>query len=156
MAVFESTASVKGRSLKEMINDGTIPAADWLAIKERVVQGGRHIIELRGRSSFQSPAYLSIEMMAAAMGGKPFRWPAGVYVNDSRFSHIMMAMETTIGKDGISYLPVDGTPQENQELERSYRHLCGLRDEVIRVGVLPAISDWHLLNPYIDENTDRV
>ncbi len=156
MAVFESTASVKGRSLKEMIDDGTIPAADWLAIKERVVQGGRHIIELRGRSSFQSPAYLSIEMMAAAMGGKPFRWPAGVYVNDSRFSHIMMAMETTIGKDGISYLPVDGTPQENQELERSYRHLCGLRDEVIKMGVLPAISDWHLLNPYIDENTDRV
>ena len=80
MAVFESTTTVKGKPLKELIDEGILPAADWEALKTRVIQGGKNIIELRGRSSFQSPAYLSIEMIAAAMGGKPFRWPAGTYV----------------------------------------------------------------------------
>ena len=153
MAVFESTATVNGKQLKELVDNGIIPAADWEAIKARVVQGGKNIIELRGRSSFQSPAYLSIEMIAAAMGGKPFRWPAGVYVNDSRFKHIMMAMETTIGKDGVKYVEVEGTPEESRELEKSYEHLCKLRDEVIQMGVLPPIADWRRFNPYIDECT---
>jgi len=34
-------------------------------------------------------------------------------------------------------------------LEKSYKHLCALRDEVIAMGVLPAISEWHKLNPNI-------
>ena len=119
----------------------------------RVIQGGKHIIDLRGRSSFQSPAYLSIEMIAAAMGGKPFRWPAGVYVNNDRFSHIMMAMETVITKDGVSVKPVKGTPEEERELEQSYKHLCTLRDEVIAMGVMPPIDKWSELNPYLDQKT---
>ena len=153
MAVFESTTTIKGKPLKHMIDDGTLPAADWEALKTRVIQGGKHIIELRGRSSFQSPAYLSIEMIAAAMGGKPFRWPAGTYVNDARFRHIMMAMETSITKDGVSYTAIEGTPEENKELEKSYQHLCKLRDEVIEMGIIPPIDDWHKLNPYLDEST---
>ena len=112
--------------------------------------GGKHIIDLRGRSSFQSPAYLSIEMIAAAMGGQPFRWPAGTYVSNSKFDHIMMAMETSITKDGVTYKEVAGTPAEQEELEKSYEHLCKLRDEVIEMGIIPAIKDWHALNPNID------
>ena len=42
-----------------------------------------------------------------------------VYVNDSRFKHIMMAMETTIGKDGVKYVEVEGTPEESRELEKA-------------------------------------
>lgn len=153
MAVFESTTTVKGKPLKELIDEGILPAADWEALKTRVIQGGKNIIELRGRSSFQSPAYLSIEMIAAAMGGKPFRWPAGTYVNDDKFKHIMMAMETSITKDGVTYKEVSGTPEENKELEKSYEHLCKLRDEVIDMGVLPRIEEWHKLNQYIDNPT---
>ena len=33
-----------------------------------MTKGGAKIIELRGRSSFQSPSYLSVEMIRAAMG----------------------------------------------------------------------------------------
>ena len=111
---------------------------------------GKHIIDLRGRSSFQSPAYLSIEMIAAAMGGQPFRWPAGTYVSNGKFDHIMMAMETSITKDGVTYKEVAGSPSEQEELEKSYEHLCKLRDEVIEMGIIPAIKDWHSLNPNID------
>ena len=114
-----------------------------------MIQGGKHIIELRGRSSFQSPAYLSIEMIAAAMGGKPFRWPVGTYVDNGHFDHIMMAMETTVDSTGTHYHEIQGTPEEQQELEQSYRHLCELRDEVIAMGVLPPISEWPSLNPNI-------
>lgn len=153
MAVFESTTLVDGRPLKELIEEKVIPEKDWEELKVRVIQGGKNIIELRGRSSFQSPAYLSIEMIAAAMGGPAFKWPAGVYVNDDKFSHIMMAMETTITKDGVTFSPVKGTPEEEKELEESYKHLCALRDEVISLGIMPPISEWGKYNPYLDMPT---
>lgn len=149
MAVFASTTSVQGQPLTSLI--GTqIPCEEWDALKQRVIQGGKHIIDLRGRSSFQSPAYLSIEMIAAAIGGPVFQWPAGVYVNSGEFNHILMAMETSITKDGVSYKEVCGTPKEIEELRQSYKHLCALRDEVIAMGILPAIDQWHKLNPNID------
>lgn len=150
MAVFASTTTINGKPLTEFIGTEQLPQSEWESLKQRVIQGGKHIIDLRGRSSFQSPAYISIEMIAAAMGGKPFRWPAGTYVNNGRFNHIMMAMETSITKDGVTVKPVNGTPEEEKELEASYQHLCQLRDEVIAMGVLPPISEWHKLNPNID------
>lgn len=149
MAVFASTTMVDGKPLSEIIGTEALPTKEWEDLKVRVIQGGKHIIDLRGRSSFQSPAYLSIEMIAAAMGGKPFRWPAGCYVNNDKYQHIMMAMETTIDKNGVSYKEIKGTPEEQTELDESYKHLCTLRDEVIAMGVLPPIADWHKLNPNI-------
>ena len=153
MAVFASTATVDGKPLTEIIGTKELPEKAWEDIKLKVIQGGRSIIDLRGRSSFQSPSYISIEMIAAAMGGKPFRWPVGAYVNNDKFQHIVMATETSLTKDGVVYRPVDGTPEENKELEKSYQHLCKLRDEVIEMGVIPPIADWHRLNPNLDAKT---
>ena len=153
MAVFASTVKVDGKPLTQLIEEGVIPEKEWEDLKVRVIQGGKNIIDLRGRSSFQSPAYLSIEMIAAAMGGEAFRWPAGVYVNDKKFHNIMMAMETTISKDGVSFRSVEGTEKENAELEQSYKHLCALRDEVISLGIMPPIEKWGEYNPYLLEET---
>lgn len=150
MAVFASTTTVNGKPLTDIIGTAELPDGEWEALKGRVIQGGKHIIELRGRSSFQSPAYLSIEMIAAAMGGKPFRWPVGTYVNNDKYQHIMMAMETTVDASGTHCAEIKGTAKEQQELDESYKHLCTLRDEVIEMGVLPPISEWHKLNPNID------
>lgn len=147
MAVFASTTTVAGQPLSEIIGTQALPQQEWEEMRQRVIQGGKHIIDLRGRSSFQSPAYLSIEMMAAAMGGKPFTWPVGTYVNDGTYNHIMMAMETTVDKNGVTVHPVSGTPQEKKELDQSYHHLCKLRDEVISLGIIPPIKDWHDINP---------
>ena len=149
MAVFASTVKVDGKPLTELIAEGKLPEKEWEELKVRVIQGGKNIINLRGRSSFQSPAYLSIEMIAAAMGGAPFRWPAGVYVNNDKFHNIMMAMESVIGKDGVTYHVVEGTAEEQAELEQSYKHLCTLRDEVIKLGIMPPISEWGNLNPHL-------
>ena len=66
MAVFASTTLVAGRPLSELIGK-EMPEGDWADLQQRVIQGGKHIIDLRGRSSFQSPAYISISMIAAAM-----------------------------------------------------------------------------------------
>ena len=120
-----------------------------LQLAFNVVQGGKRIIELRGRSSFQSSAYLSVEMIAAAMGGKPFRWPVGVYVNDDRYHHVMMAMETTLDASGVHYRNVEGTKEEQEALDSSYRHLCKLRDEVISMGIIPPVDEWHKVNPHL-------
>lgn len=153
MAVFASTTTVAGRPLTEIIGTAEFPNEEWNELRQKVIQGGKNIITLRGRSSFQSPAYLSIEMIAAAMGGKPFCWPAGVYVNNNRFSHIMMAMETDITSAGVSCKAVKGTPEEEKELDESYKHLCKLRDEVIAMGVIPPINEWDKFNPYLEATT---
>lgn len=147
MAVFASTTTVAGEPLSEIIGTQALPEKEWEEMQQRVIQGGKNIIDLRGRSSFQSPAYLSIEMIAAAMGGKPFTWPVGTYVNDGTYNHIMMAMETTVDKNGVEVKPVAGTPDERKALDRSYHHLCKLRDEVISLGIIPPISEWGKINP---------
>ena len=147
MAVFASTTTVAGQPLSELIGTKALPQQAWEEIRQRVVQGGKNIIDLRGRSSFQSPAYLSIEMIAAAMGGAPFTWPVGTYVNNGEYNHIMMAMETTVDKNGVTVKPLTGTPEEHKELDQIYHHLCKLRDEVISLGIIPPISDWSKINP---------
>lgn len=149
MAVFASTAKVDGKPLLDLIGTPALTDEQWAEMKQHVIQGGKHIIDLRGRSSFQSPSYVSVEMIRAAMGGAPFRWPAGTYVYTEGFDHIMMAMETEISKDGIHYKEVKGTPEEVEALQASYKHLCALRDEVIAMGVLPAVTEWNQLNPNI-------
>lgn len=149
MAVFASTTTVDDRPLTKLIGSDELSIGDWEQMKLNVVQGGKRIIELRGRSSFQSSAYLSVEMIAAAMGGKPFRWPVGVYVNDDRYHHVMMAMETTLDASGVHYRNVEGTKEEQEALDSSYRHLCKLRDEVIAMGIIPPVEEWHKVNPYL-------
>lgn len=149
MAVFASTATVDGKPLLDLIGTPELTDKQWEDLKVKVIQGGKRIIELRGRSSFQSPSYLSIEMIRAAMGGESFRWPAGTYVHSGKFDHIMMAMETEITKDGIFYKEVEGTAKENAELAESYVHLSKLRDEVISMGIIPEIHLWHTLNPHM-------
>lgn len=147
MAVFASTTTVAGQPLSEIIGTKALPEQEWEEMKQRVIQGGKNIIDLRGRSSFQSPAYLSIEMVAAAMGGPAFTWPVGTYVNNGEYDHIMMAMETTIDRNGVTVKPMGGTPEEHKELDQSYHHLCKLRDEVISLGIIPPISKWSEINP---------
>lgn len=81
------------------------------------------------------------------MGGRPFGYPAGVFVHNDRFKHILMAMETEITKDGISYKNVQGTAEENKALADANGHLCKLRDEVISMGIIPPVEKWRGLNP---------
>ena len=147
MAVFASTAKVSGKPLNDLIGTSELSEEAWNELKTRVTKGGANIIKLRGRSSFQSPAYVSVEMIRAAMGGEDFRWPAGCYVNEQGFENIMMAMETKITKDGVKIQELKGTDKEMAELRESYAHLCKLRDEVISMGVIPSIADWKTVNP---------
>ncbi|WP_321478981.1 malate dehydrogenase [uncultured Bacteroides sp.] len=147
MAVFASTTTINNRPLNELIGTPSLSREQWKEIQTKVTQGGKHIIELRGRSSFQSPAYLSIEMIRAVMGGESFQWPAGVYVSNNEYNHIMMAMETTLNKEGVTYKTVSGTTEEHAALNNSYQHLCDLRNELITSGIIPAIEDWKIINP---------
>lgn len=147
MAVFSSTARIKGLPLNDLIGTPALSNQDWETIKQKVIQGGKTIMELRGRSSFQSPSYLSLEMMGAVMGGNKFDWPVGVYVANEEYDHVMMAMETTINTEGVHYKNVKGTKDEHLALNKSYTHLCQLRDQLINSGVIPPINQWKSINP---------
>ena len=147
MAVFASTAKVQGTPLLDLIGTPKLSAEKWAEIKQKTVQGGSNIIKLRGRSSFQSPSYVSVKMIEAAMGGEEFAWPAGRYVSFAGIDHIMMAMEVSITEKGSAYEEVVGTPEEMDELKKSYEHLVKMREEVIALGVLPPVEKWHEINP---------
>ena len=147
MAVFGSHVTIKGRKLTDIIGTPEFPAEEWEQMKTDVTKGGAAIIKLRGRSSFQSPSYLSVEMIRAAMGGEPFRFPVGTYVKTDKYDHIMMAMKTTMTSEGAKYEVPQGTPEENAKLDQSYEHLCKMRDELVTLNIVPPISEWNKINP---------
>ena len=147
MAVFASTAKVDGTPLTDLIGTSKLTAEQWEEIKQKTVQGGSNIIKLRGRSSFQSPAYVSVKMIEAAMGGEEFTWPAGRYCSMEGFSHIMMATEVTITKNGSACEEFIGTKEEMDALRKSYEHVAAMRDECIQLGVIPSVDKWNEINP---------
>ena len=145
MAVFASKVLIDGKPLSGM----NLSAERFEQIKHDTIQGGSNLIKLRGRSSFQSPAYNAVKMIEAAMGGAPFTWPAGCYVNapEMGFQNVMMAMPTVIDADGVHYTAPEGTPEEMEALKASYEHLCKMRDEIVSLGIVPPVSDWTKENP---------
>ena len=143
MAVFASQVKIDGKPLAGM----GLSAERFAEIKHNTVQGGSNIIKLRGRSSFQSPAYQAVKMIEAAMGGEVFTWPAGTYVKDGPYKSVMMAMPTTIDAAGCHFTDPKGTPEEMAELKASYEHLCKMRDEIVALGIVPAVKDWTKDNP---------
>ena len=147
MAVYGSKVTIDGKPLTEIVGTPEFPAEEWEAMKVDVTKGGAKIIELRGRSSFQSPAYLSVEMIRSVMGGETFRFPVGTYVKTEKYNNIMMAMDTTLDKNGASFKIPQGTAEENAKLDASYEHLCKMRDELVTLNIVPAISEWTKVNP---------
>ena len=143
MAVFASKVMVDG----EPIASKYLSQDKWAEIRFNTVQGGSKIIKLRGRSSFQSPAYQAVKMIEAAMGGENFTWPAGTYVNCGKYQNVMMAMPTVIDATGVHFTMPEGTPEEMAALDASYAHLCKMRDEIIGLDIIPATADWKKENP---------
>ena len=60
---------------------------------------------------------------------------------------VMMAMETTLGADGVTWEMPKGTDEELAALRASAEHVAKLRDEVIEMGLLPELKDWSSTNP---------
>ncbi len=143
MAVFASKALIDGKPLCEL----PLTAERWAEIKHMTIQGGSNIIKLRGRSSFQSPAYQAVKMIEGAMGGEPFTWPAGCFVKAFGFENVMMAMPTVIDKDGVHFTKPEGTEEEMAALQASYEHLQKMRDELVTLNIIPPISEWNKENP---------
>ena len=130
MAVFGSAVKVAGKPLSEIIGTAEFHVEEWKQMQQDVTKGGAKIIELRGRSSFQSPSYLSVEMIRSAMGGEAFRWPAGTFVNNEKYKCIMMAMKTTLDVTGCHFEVPTGTA-----------------DEVVTLNIVPPVSEWSKINP---------
>ena len=51
-------------------------------------------------------------------------------------------MPTVIDKDGVHYTKPEGTAEEMAALEASYEHLQKMRDEIISLGIIPAVAEW--------------
>lgn len=145
MAVFASQVKIDGKPLSQM----GLNAERMAEIRQRTVQGGSTIIKLRGRSSFQSPAYCAVKMIEAAMGGEPYTLPAGTFVNNEKYQNVMMAMPTVIDATGCHFTDVKGTAEELASLNASYAHLCKMRDEIVELGIIPPVEEWKKENPWL-------
>ena len=125
MAVFGSHVEIAGRKLTDIIGTAEFPAEEWEQMKIDV----------------------TVEMIRAAMGGEPFRFPVGTYVKTDKYDHIMMAMKTTMTAQGAKFEVPQGTAEENAKLDQSYEHLCKMRDELVTLNIVPPISEWNKINP---------
>ena len=54
----------------------------------------------------------------------------------------MMALPTTIDATGVHYTEPNGTKEEMEDLQKSYKHLCDMRQEVINLGIVPPVDKW--------------
>jgi malate dehydrogenase len=151
MAVFKTGIRVCGVALAELLGGMSLGGRglspnEWERIKSEVRDGGGRIIKLRGRSSFQSPAHQSVCMLRARIECSDYPWPCGAYFGVGPFAHVMMAAPVAFSTDGMVAAPPRGDAEDMMALEDSYRHICALRDEVIRAGVLPPVGAWSALN----------
>ncbi len=151
MAVFKGGTQIDGVSLEDILNGETANGTgmtpdEWKGIQDRVRGGGARIIQLRGRSSFQSPAQQSVFMLRGALG-QPYEWACGAYVSGEGFDHIMMAMPATLSSEGVSWTMPEGTEEDLQALRDSYTHVVALRDQTVADGILPPLSEWGESNP---------
>jgi malate dehydrogenase len=151
MAVFKGRISVSGTSVAqflagETLNGRSLDAEAWADLKQAVRGGGAEIIRLRGRSSFQSPAHQTVEMLRRRLMGGQHEWPCGAYFADGPFAHVMMAADATFGEDGLVGSLPEADAEDLAALQTSYAHVCALRDEVIAAGILPPIAEWTQYN----------
>jgi malate dehydrogenase len=152
MAVFKGKIAIDGVRLTEILagksaNGRGLTQAEWTSIQDDVRGGGARIIKLRGRSSYQSPAHQSVEMLRARIQSGSYPWPCGVYFPSGEFEGVMMASDARFTAEGLVGMFPEGDDEDMAALRNSYTHLCKLRDEVIEAGILPARSEWNRVNP---------
>jgi malate dehydrogenase len=154
MAVFKGDLAIQGVKLTELlsgaqVNGKGLSQNEWTAIQEHVRNGGARIIKLRGRSSFQSPAHQSVEMLRGRIQNGGYPWPCGVYFKEGEFAHVMMAADVEFTPNGLVPKTPQGDDEDMAALRDSYAHLCKLRDEIIAAGLLPRVSEWNAVNPHL-------
>ncbi|MFN3648818.1 MAG: malate dehydrogenase [Armatimonadota bacterium] len=155
MAVFKGDLAIQGVKLTDILNGGAtvngrgMSQDEWTAVQDHVRSGGARIIKLRGRSSWQSPAHQSIEMLRGRIRNGGYPWPCGVYFGEGEFKNVMMAADVEFTPDGMVPQPPQGDEEDMAALRDSYHHLCQLRDQVIGFGTLPPVDRWKELNPHL-------
>jgi malate dehydrogenase len=154
MAVFKGGIAVRGTLLTEILAGGTangrgLSADEWTQVQNDVRNGGARVMKLRGRSSWQSPAHQSIEMLRGRIQGGGYEWPCGVYFKDGPYANVMMAADVDFTPDGLAGKIPQGAPEDVAALQESFEHLCKLRDEVIKLGILPPVDQWRSVNAHL-------
>jgi malate dehydrogenase len=151
MAVFKGQIRVQGVLLTEIlagkqVNGRGLNPAEWASIQEHVRNGGARVMKLRGRSSFQSPAHQSVEMLRGRLRNGGYDWPCGYFFADGPYANVMMAADVQFTPAGIVGSIPQGDAEDEAALQDSYQHLCKLRDEIIGAGILPPLDQWRRVN----------
>lgn len=154
MAVFKGMLAIQDVKITDILNGAKVngkglTAEEWADIKKFITGGGARIIKLRGRSSYQSPAHQTVEMLSGRIRNGGYPWPCGCYFSSGSYANVMMAADTQFTPEGLVGRIPAGDEEDMAALQTSYGHLCKLRDEVIAAGILPPVSEWKSLNPNV-------
>ena len=109
MAVFGSAVEIAGRKLSDIIGTAEFSEEEWAQMRKDVTQGALPSSSSVAAARSKAPRTSRVEMIRSVMGGEPFRYPAGTYVKNEKYQHIMMAMDTTLDANGCSYKEPVGT-----------------------------------------------
>ena len=94
------------------------------------------------------PAYEPWVMNDKPESGEGYEAAVAYAVADKLgFKNVMMAMPTTIDKTGVHFTEPAGTEEELASLQKSYEHLCKMRDEIVELGIVPPVAEWKEMNP---------
>ena len=52
-----------------------------------------------------------------------------------------------IFEPGVHFTEPTGTEEELASLQKSYEHLCKMRDEIVELGIVPPVAEWKEMNP---------
>ncbi|MBD9056850.1 MAG: malate dehydrogenase, partial [Prevotella sp.] len=47
----------------------------------------------------------------------------------------------------VHFTEPTGTEEELASLQKSYEHLCKMRDEIVELGIVPPVAEWKEMNP---------
>lgn len=131
MALMRNLSVVEGSSLSELVEQGKLSLEDLEKVEEASVMGGRFIIRHRGYMTYESPAYLMLQMLQASVKGqKPFTLPASRLSEDPQYPGVFIALKTRIDETGVHQQVCELHGIDKERLEISYKSLKGQIDEL--------------------------
>src|SRR5258708_37404187 len=109
MAVFKGNLAISGSKLTDILAGATVNGKglshdEWTEIQNAIRGGGARIIKLRGRSSFQSPAHQTVEMLRGRIRNGDYPPPLGVYFVKGPHANVSRGADTffNTNRDGGS------------------------------------------------------
>lgn len=140
MAVMKDTVRIGQESLSDFLRrDDSLPSFD--DIRRCVKKGGAHIIQLRGHTAYQGPAWLCYRMLRAT-DEQAFTLPTARYLHTPHFPHTFLSLPCIIDTHGCTHRSVCLSEEDYEAFARSYASVSHQVEVLLQHSLLPPREEW--------------